>query len=144
MGEVANLSVVVKEFSNVAELLKSIDDAISDLRKTLGEYLRRIEELRVKVEQETKLKAILGKLGLTTTSPPNELSLRNVRVVVNPTAEQELGSLEAALEGLNARLTQLTSIRKDLDVLSSLGDTSVKITVIYVDGVPKSVFIRIV
>jgi hypothetical protein len=31
-----------------------------------------------------------------------------------------------------------------LDVLSSLGDTSVKITVIYVDGVPKSVFIRIV
>lgn len=138
------MSVVVKEYSNVAELLKSIDDVISDLRKTLGEYLRRIEELRVKVEQETKLKAILGKLGLTTAPPPNELSLRNVRVVVNPTAEQELGSLEAALEGLNARLTQLTSIRKDLDVLSSLGDTSVKITVIYVDGVPKSVFIRIV
>lgn len=138
------MSVVVKEYSNVTELLKSIDDVISDLRKTLGEYLRRIEELRVKVEQETKLKAVLGKLGLTTTPPPNELSLRNVRVVVNPTAEQELGSLEAALEGLNARLTQLTSIRKDLDVLSSLGDTSVKITVIYVDGVPKSVFIRIV
>lgn len=138
------MSVVVKEYSNVAELLKSIDDVISDLRKTLGEYLRRIEELRVKVEQETKLKAVLGKLGLTTAPPPNELSLRNVRVVVNPTAEQELGSLEAALEGLNARLTQLTSIRKDLDVLSSLGDTSVKITVIYVDGVPKSVFIRIV
>jgi prefoldin subunit 5 len=144
MGKVDKLSVVVKEYSNVAELLKSIDDVISDLRKTLGEYLRRIEELRVKVEQETKLKAILGKLGLTTAPPSNELSLRNVRVVVNPTAEQELGSLEAALEGLNARLTQLTSIRKDLDVLSSLGDTSVKITVIYVDGVPKSVFIRIV
>jgi len=138
------LPVVVKEYSNVAELLKSIDDVISDLRKTLGEYLRRIEELRVKVEQETKLKAVLGKLGLSTAPPPNELSLRNVRVVVNPTAEQELGSLEAALESLNAKLTQLTSIRKDLDVLSSLGDTSVKITVIYVDGVPKSVFIRIV
>jgi chromosome segregation ATPase len=144
MGKVDNLSVVVKEYSSVAELLKSIDDAISDLRKTLGEYLRRIEELRVKVEQENKLKAVLGKLGLTTAPPPNELSLRNVRVVVNPTAEQELGSLEVALEGLNARLTQLTSIRKDLDVLSPLGDTSVKITVIYVDGVPKSVFIRIV
>ena len=144
MGKVDDLSVVVKEYSSVTELLKSIDDVISDLRKTLGEYLRRIEELRVKVEQETKLKAVLGKLGLTTTPPPNELSLRNVRVVVNPTAEQELGSLEAALEGLNARLTQLTSIRKDLDVLSSLGDTSVKITVICVDGVPKSVFIRIV
>lgn len=144
MGKVDKLPVVVKEYSNVAELLKSIDDVISDLRKTLGEYLRRIEELRVKVEQETKLKAVLGKLGLSTAPPPNELSLRNVRVVVNPTAEQELGSLEAALESLNAKLTQLTSIRKDLDVLSSLGDTSVKITVIYVDGVPKSVFIRIV
>ena len=138
------MPVVVKEYSNVAELLKSIDDVISDLRKTLGEYLRRIEELRVKVEQETKLKAVLGKLGLSTAPPTNELSLRNVRVVVNPTAEQELGSLEAALESLNAKLTQLTSIRKDLDALSSLGDTSVKITVIYVDGVPKSVFIRIV
>jgi chromosome segregation ATPase len=144
MSKVDNLPVVVKEYSNVTELLKSIDDVISDLRKTLGEYLRRIEELRVKVEQETKLKAVLSKLGLTTAPPPNELSLRNIRVVVNPTAEQELGSLETALEGLNAKLTQLTSIRKDLDVLSSLGDTSVKITVIYVDGVPKSVFIRIV
>jgi prefoldin subunit 5 len=144
MGKVDKLPVVVKEYSNVAELLKSIDDVISDLRKTLGEYLRRIEELRVKVEQETKLKAVLGKLGLSTAPPPNELSLRNVRVVVNPTAEQELGSLEAALESLNARLTQLTSIRKDLDILSSLGDVSVKIAVIYIDGVPKSVFIRIV
>jgi chromosome segregation ATPase len=140
---VDNLSVIVKEYSNVTELLKSIDDSISDLRKTLGEYLRRIEELRVKAEQEAKLKAILGKLGLTTAPPPNELSLRSVRVVVNPTAEQELGSLEGALENLNAKLTQLTSIRKELDVLASLGDVGVKIAVIYVDGVPKSVLIRI-
>jgi len=53
------LSYVVREFSNISELIKSVDDAIAELRRVLGEHLKRIEELRIKAEQESKLKSIL-------------------------------------------------------------------------------------
>jgi prefoldin subunit 5 len=134
---------VVKEYSTIAEFIKSVDDAIADLRKILGEHLRKIEELRVKVEQEAKLKSVISRLGLTAAPSGTELSLKTIKVVVNPTAEQELAMLEQALESINNRLTQLTTLRKDLDALAPLSDVNVKITVVYVDGIPKNIILRI-
>jgi len=136
------MSLVIREFTSVSELIKSIDDAIADLRKILGEYLRKVEELRVKAEQENKLKNILSKLGVAATAPANELNLKTVKVYINPTSEQELTSLEAALENINAKLTQLIAMRKDLDALAPLSDLNVKITVVYVDGLPKTILLK--
>jgi len=51
--------------------------------------------------------------------------------------------LEQALESINNRLTQLTALRKDLDALAPLSDVNVKITVVYVDGIPKNIILRI-
>jgi len=134
---------VVKEYSTIAEFIKSVDDAIADLRRILGEHLRKIEELRVRVEQEAKLKSVISRLGLTTAPSGAELSLKTIKIVVNPTAEQELAMLEQALESINNRLTQLTALRKDLDALAPLSDVNVKITVIYVDGIPKNIILRV-
>lgn len=136
------MSLVIREFTSVSELIKSIDDAIADLRKILGEYLRKVEELRVKAEQENKLKNILSKLGVAATAPANELNLKTVKVYINPTSEQELASLEAGLENINAKLTQLIAMRKDLDALAPLSDLNVKITVVYVDGLPKTILLK--
>jgi uncharacterized coiled-coil protein SlyX len=134
---------VVKEYSTIAEFIKSVDDTIAELRKILGEHFRKIEELRVKVEQEAKLKSIISKLGLTAAPSGTELSLKTIKIVVNPTAEQELAMLEQALESINNKLTQLTALRKDLDALAPLSDVNVKITVVYVDGIPKNIILRI-
>jgi len=134
---------VVKEYSTIAEFIKSVDDAIAELRRILGEHLRKIEELRVRVEQETKLKSVISRLGLTTAPSGTELSLKTIKIVINPTAEQELVMLEQALESINNRLTQLTALRKDLDALAPLSDVNVKITVIYVDGIPKNIILRV-
>jgi prefoldin subunit 5 len=134
---------VVKEYSTIAEFIKSVDDAIAELRKVLGEHLRKIEELRVRVEQEAKLKSVISRLGLTAAPSGTELSLKTIKIVVNPTAEQELAMLEQALESINNRLTQLTALRKDLDALAPLSDVNVKITVVYVDGIPKNIILRI-
>jgi len=66
-----------------------------------------------------------------------------VKIVINPTAEQELALVEAALENLNTKIAQLTAIRKDLDTLAPLGDINVRITVVYVEGVPKNILIKV-
>ncbi|MEM4505786.1 MAG: hypothetical protein QXM82_00220, partial [Ignisphaera sp.] len=103
------MSTVIREFGSIAEFTKSLDDAVSEYRKRLGEMLRRLEELRVRAEQEKKLKSVLTKLGLPESSSPNEIALRNVRVVVNPSPSQELSAIESAVEALNNKITLLTA-----------------------------------
>jgi len=136
------VSTSVREFENISEFLKSVDDAISEYRKRLGELLRKLEELRLRAEQEKKLKAILSKLGLSETTVANEVALRNVRIVVNPTAMQELAAMEAAVEALNNKVTLLTAVRKELEILSSI-EVGAKLSVIYLDEVPRTIVLRL-
>ncbi len=139
------MSSMIKEFNNIAEFVKSIDEDLNDYRKKLAELLRRLEELRVKVEHERKIKAAFTKLGLATeaSEPKNVVDLKNVKIVMNPTADQELNNLESVVESLNNKITMLTAIKKDLEVLGSL-DVEVKLTVIYLEGLPKTLIIKYV
>lgn len=136
------MSTSIKEFESVSEFLKSIDDALSEYRKRLGELLRRLEELRVRSEQEKKLRAVLSKLGIPETVATNEVALRNVRIVVNPTAVQELAAMEAAAEALNNKVTLLTAVRKELEILSGI-EVGAKLSVVYVDDVPRTIVLRL-
>lgn len=139
------MSTVAKEFLSVGEFLKSLDDAIAEYRKVLGDLLRRIEELRIKSEQESRLKSVLSKLGAAvtpTSTALNEINLRNVKILINPFPQQELSSLEVAVEALNNKITTLTNIRKELEILSGLGDVGLRIIVVYVDDLPKTIVLR--
>jgi len=132
---------IMREFNSVAELMKYLDDELTEHRRRLGEMLKKIEELRVRAEQEKKLRSLLSKLGLPEPSTQNEISLRNTKIIVNPSPTQELSALEASIESLNNRITQLMAIRKELEILGNI-DVEVKISVVYVDGLPKIVLLR--
>ncbi|MCC6057039.1 MAG: hypothetical protein LM583_10230 [Desulfurococcaceae archaeon] len=135
------MSSVIREFNSLAEFMKYLDDEISEHRRKLGELLKRLEELRVRAEQEKKLKGVLAKLGVPESSASNEVALRNLRIIINPAASQELTALESAIESLNNRIAQLTAIRKEVEVLGGL-DVEVKLAVIYVNGLPKVLLLR--
>ncbi|MEO3994016.1 MAG: hypothetical protein QN229_06920 [Desulfurococcaceae archaeon TW002] len=140
------MSSVIREFNSIAEFIKSIDEDLNDYRKKLAELLRRLEELRVKVEHERKIKSVFTKLGLTTietSEPKNVIDLKNIKIIMNPSTDQELNNLESVVESLNNKITVLTSIKKDLEVLGSL-DIEVKLTTIYLEGLPKTVIIKYV
>ncbi len=134
---------IIREYSSISELLKSIDDTVAEYRRVLGELLKKTEELRVKSEQEAKLRAVLSKLGAPVTPPSStEIGLRSIKLVINPLPQQELSLIEVAVEALNNKITALTSIKKDIEALSALGDVGIKITVIYVDDVPKNIILK--
>ncbi len=136
------LAATIKEFTNLNEFMKSVDDTLAEYRRRLGEMLRRLEELRVKSEQEKKLRSLLGRLGIPESTPTNEVELRNIRIIVNPSPSQELSALESAVEAINNKITLLTAVRKELEVLSGL-DVGAKITVVYVDDVPRTVVLKL-
>ena len=136
----------VKEFSSLGDFLKSVDEELGDLRKTLGELLRRLEDLRIKVEQERKIKEILTKLGGGTSkgeSQPNVVELKSLKLMMNPTALQEVQALEEVVESLNNKITRLQAVKKDLEVLGGM-DIELKITVIYHDEVPSALMIKVI
>jgi len=139
---VYTLAATIKEFTNLNEFMKSVDDTLAEYRRRLGEMLRRLEELRVKSEQEKKLRSLLGRLGIPESTPTNEVELRNIRIIVNPSPSQELSALESAVEAINNKITLLTAVRKELEVLSGL-DVGAKITVVYVDDVPRTVVLKL-
>ena len=134
-------STEVKEFNSFAEFIKSFDDDIAELRRRMGDLLKRLEELRIRVEQEKKIKEILGKLGVKPEVSSNTVSLRGLTLIFNPTAEQEQTALEVAVENLNSKLTALQSLRKELEVIGGV-DLISKVRVVYIDGIPRAVLFK--
>lgn len=135
--------VYVKEFSSFKEMLASLDEDIVEIKRILGELLRRMEVLKVRAENERALKDVLSKMGISQTQGQvsNVLNLKKVKVIIKPTTEQELISLEEFVEYLTSRMILLESIKKELSLFSTT-NIEAKIEVIYVDGLPKEIYVK--
>ncbi|MCS7107854.1 MAG: hypothetical protein RMH77_06705 [Sulfolobales archaeon] len=135
--------VYVKEFSGFKEMLASLDEDILEIKRVLGELLRRMEVLRVRAENERALKDVLSKMGISQTQGQvsNVVNLKKVKVIIKPTTEQELISLEEFVEYLTSRMILLESIKKELSLFSTT-NIEAKIEVIYVDGLPKEIYVK--
>ena len=109
----------------------------------MGELLRIIEEVRIKAEQERKLKSLLSKVaGTSVESQAMVVELKNLKLLINPNAESEMGLLEQLAETINSKMMLLQSIRRDLEVLRG-EDIIASIRVIVIDGIPRGVILKL-
>lgn len=136
------MSMVVREFKSIGELVKFIDEEVNSYRALLAEFLRRLEDVRVRSEQEKKLKDLLKTLGVGETKKSTVIDLKDSKLIIDPSAEEESKVIEEAVERLNKNIQVLQAIRKSLEPLANL-DIEAKITVVLRDGVPTSVLIRL-
>lgn len=140
---VSYMSTEIKEFSSLTELFKYLDTQIDELRRKLGELLRVIEEVRIKAEQERKLKSLLSKVtGTSVESQSTVVELKNLKLLINPNAESEMSLLEQLAETINNKMMLLQSIRRDLEVLRG-EDIIASIRVIMIDGIPRGVILKL-
>jgi vacuolar-type H+-ATPase subunit I/STV1 len=136
------MSMIVREFKSVGELVKFIDEEVNSYRALLAEFLRRLEDVRVRSEQEKKLRDLLKTLGVGETRKSTVIDLKDSKLIIDPSAEEESKVIEEAVERLNKNIQVLQSIRKTLEPLANL-DIEAKITVILRDGIPASVLIKL-
>ncbi|WP_425277384.1 hypothetical protein [Staphylothermus marinus] len=137
------LSAVVKEFSSFADLIKNIDEELNTLKQQLADYLRRLEDIRAKSEQERRLRELLKNLtGEEQTSKGKVVDLKDVKLYVNPDAEQEATVMEEIIDRINKTIQSLQSIRKALEPLSNV-EVEAKIVVVYKEGVPSSIILKL-
>ncbi len=142
------MSTGIREFSSAQELLRFIDSQLTDLRKTLGDLLRVIEELRAKSELDKRIRELLLRLskqgagGASSESRPEIVKLGEaLELVINPSPSVELRYLEDLAETINKKIAKLQAARKGVEQLAEIG-LEAKLDVILVDDVPKTVFIK--
>ncbi len=137
------MSALVKEYESFSALLKSIDEQLNNLRQQLANYLRRLEDVRAKAEQEKKFKEFLKTLTGEETPPTQGkiVDLKDVKLYINPSAEAESALLEDLIDRINRSIQALQTARKYLEPLAGF-DIEAKIVVLYKEGVPSSIIIR--
>lgn len=137
------MSSVAREYSSFLDLIKAIDELLAALKQQLAEYLRKLEDLRARSEHEKKLKELLKRLaGEETVSAGKVIDLREIKLFVNPDAEQEAKLLEEVIDRINKNIQLLQSARKVLEPLSNV-EVEAKILVIYREGVPSAIILKI-
>jgi len=136
---------LIREFGSFKDLIGYVDSQIAQYRKVFGDLIRAVEDLRARVERQKRILEVIAKLSpgaqVSGAEGSFQVDLRGVKVIVNPSPVQELEAMERALEEINAKITRLTNLRKDLEGLGTLEGG--RITVYLKDDVPEVIILKI-
>jgi len=138
--------VQIKEYSSAEEIAEKMDKEIGDTKSTLGEYLRRLDDIRALAEKSKKIREVVMKLAgkKAATESLGELSVGTLNIVLDANPFHELTAIEEVVRSHQERLLVLQKAREALKWLDQLGDTDgLKYLVIEDDGVPERILFKI-
>ncbi|MEM4704397.1 MAG: hypothetical protein QXJ02_04940 [Candidatus Bathyarchaeia archaeon] len=139
--------VEIKEYTSAEEIAQKLDKDIADTKSTLGEYLRRLDDIRTLAEKSKKIREVVMKLaGKTKTANENmgEITVGDLSVVLDANPFHELTAIESVVRSHQERLLLLQKAREALKWLDQLGDTEgLKYLVVQNEGVPERILFKI-
>jgi hypothetical protein len=138
--------VKIKEYASAEEIAGTLDKDISDTKSTLGEYLRRLDDIRALAEKSKKIREVVMKLAgkKATTESLGEISVGSLNIVLDANPFHELTAIEEVVRSHQERLLVLQKAREALKWLDQLGDTEgLKYLVVEHEGVPERILFKI-
>lgn len=138
--------VKIKEYGSAEEIAETLDKEISETKSMLGEYLRRLDDIRALAEKSKKIHEVVMKLAGKKATSENlgEISVGSLNIVLDANPFHELTAIEEVVRSHQERLLVLQKARDALKWLDQLGDTEgLKYLVVESDGVPERVLFRI-
>jgi len=139
--------VEIKEYGSAEEIAETLDKDISETKSTLGEYLRRLDEIRSLAEKSKKIREVVMKLaGKSKTSGESlgEINVGNLSIILDANPFHELTAIESVVRSHQERLLVLQKAREALKWLDQLGDTEgLKYLVVESEGVPERILFKI-
>ena len=139
--------VEIKEYGSAEEMAETLDKDISNTKSTLGEYLRRLDEIRSLAEKSKKIREVVMKLaGKSKASSESlgEISVGSLNIVLDANPFHELTAIESVVRSHQERLLILQKAREALKWLDQLGDTEgLKYLVVENEGVPERILFKI-
>ena len=137
----------LKEYESVNEIVKALDNNINLTKNMLGEYLRRLDEIRSLAERSKKVRDIVTKLAgkkAAAATTLGEISIGGLNVVLEANAFHELTAIEEAVKSQQDRLLLLQKAREGMKWVDQLEDADgLKFMVLESDGVPARILLKI-
>jgi hypothetical protein len=137
--------VEIKEFLSADEIEEALDKEISETKSTLGEHLRRLDEIRTLAEKTKKIRQVVLKLAgkKADAERMGEISVGSLNIVLDANPLDELTAIEAVVRSHQERLLTLQKAREALKPLDELGDTEgMKYLVVETNGVPERILLK--
>jgi len=138
--------VELKEYESAAEIAKTLDQEIAHTKSMLGEYLRRLDEIRALAERSKKIRDVVFKLAGKKASPNSlgEITVGDLNVVLDANPFHELMAIEEAVRSQQERLLVLQKAREALKWVDQIEDTEgLKYLVLESDGVPERILLKV-
>jgi len=138
--------VEIKEYASAEEIAEILEKGIADTKSTLGEYLRRLDDIRALAEKSKKIREVVMKLAgkKASTESLGEITIGNLSIVLDANPFHELTAIEEVVRSHQERLLVLQKTREALKWLDQLGDTEgLKYLVVESDGVPERILFKI-
>ncbi len=138
--------VELKEYDSAAEIAKTLDSEVARTKSMLGEYLRRLDEIRALAERSKKIRDVVFKLAGKKASQQNlgEITVGNLNVVLDANPFHELTAIEEAVRSQQERLLVLQKAREALKWVDQIEDTEgLRYLVLETDGVPEKILLKI-
>jgi hypothetical protein len=138
--------VKIKEYGSAQEIAETLDNEIAETKSTLGEYLRRLDDIRALAEKSKKIREVVMKLAgkKAATESLGEITVGNLNIVLDANPFHELTAIESVVRSHQERLIVLQKAREALKWLDQLGDTEgLKYLVVESEGVPERILFKI-
>jgi len=138
--------VELKEYESAVDIAKGIEQEISRTKSVLGEYLRRLDEIRTLAERSKKIREVVFKLAgkKAAVNSLGEITVGDLNVVLDANPFHELTAIEEVVRSQQDRLLVLQKAREALNWVDQIGDTEgLKYLVLESDGVPERILLKI-
>jgi hypothetical protein len=140
------LVVEIKEFESVEEIEEVLDKKISETKSTLGENLRRLDEIRGLAEKAKKIRQVVSKMAgkQAVSQSMGEMTVGSLKIILEASPLDELVAIESVVRSHQERLLVLQKAREALKPLDELGDTDgMKFLVVENNDVPERILLKI-
>ena len=89
--------VQLKEYTSAQAIAEDIDKDLSETKSLLGEYLRRLDEIRTLAEKSKKVREVIMKLAgkkTGTADSPGEITVGTLNIILDANAFHELTAIK--------------------------------------------------
>ncbi len=138
--------VQIKEYTSADDIASTLDEKISNTKSTLGEYLRRLDDIRSLAEKSKKVREVVMKLAGKKAAAESlgEITIGQLDVVLDATPFHELTAIEEVVRSYQERLLVLQKAREAMKWLDQLGDTEgLDYLVVERDEVPERILFKL-
>jgi hypothetical protein len=136
----------IKEYTSAQAIAEAMDKQLSETKSVLGEYLRKLDEIRTIAEKSKKVREVVMKLAgkKAPTENASEITVGTLSIILDASPFHELTAIESVVRSHQERLLVLQKVREAIKWLDQLGDTEgLRYLVVEDDGIPERILFKI-